>query len=195
VGLDPQNENDYSMFNFTLLGRGLIEDVGGLDWRWIGAFTTGSFDPDAADVTWTTTAFRASFGPVWGTPGEWEVAAYMNLEYQKQDLDNDNYVTGMSFPGYNLAMEYYLNSWLVGRGGVKSDYVWLTESEQVSDTQTRETKWRSQDLMWTLGLGVDKGNWGLDLALEESTVHSGYLPFNGDASSDPLAYITAWLAW
>jgi len=48
--------------------------------------------------------------------------------------------------------------------------------------------------MWTLGLGVNKGNWGLDLALEEDDVHSGYLPINGDTST-PIAYLTAWLAW
>ena len=53
---------------------------------------------------------------------------------------------------------------------------------------------RNYDFNWTLGLGVDKGNWGLDIALEESEVNSGYLPFNGN-TDEPIAYMSAWLSW
>jgi len=48
---------------------------------------------------------------------------------------------------------------------------------------------------WTAGLGIDKGNWGLDMALDESDVHSGYLPLNGDVGGDAIAYMTAWLTF
>ena len=70
----------------------------------------------------------------------------------------------------------------------------LIESFLYGTGQT-EIDSRSYDFMWTLGLGVDKGNWGLDLALEEDDVHSGYLPLNGSVSEDPIAYLTAWLSW
>jgi hypothetical protein len=49
--------------------------------------------------------------------------------------------------------------------------------------------------MWTAGLGIDKGDWGLDMALDAEDLHSGYLPFNGDVDSEPIAYITAWKSW
>ena len=81
-GLDPADQYDYSMSLITLLARGDIEDFGGLDWRWIAAFSTGSTSYKAEGVpNDSATAFRGSFGPVWGTPGEWEVAAYMSFDY------------------------------------------------------------------------------------------------------------------
>jgi hypothetical protein len=194
-GLTPQDQNDVSLFNFSLLGRGNIDDFGGVDWRWIAAFTTGSNDPKADGAEkMTTTAFRGSFGPVWGTPGEWEVAAYMNFEYMKDDFGGEDSWETMSFPAYNMAMEYYLNSWLVARGGVRSYNATETYTEGVLDGKDEE-KGRFYSLAWTMGLGVDKGNWGLDLALNEDDVHSGYLPLNGSVSDNPIAYMTAWLAW
>jgi len=194
-GLDPQNQNDYGMFNVSLLARGNLDDMGGVDWRWIAAFTSGSHDPDAADTEkLTTTGFRGSFGPVWGTPGEWEVAAYMNFDYRKDDFGANNEFSYTSFPGYNIAMEYYLNSWFIARGGMMSHNATDTGKVEVVGG-VDETTERVYDFFWTFGLGVNKGNWGLDLALEEDDLHSGYLPLNGDVSDEPIAYLTAWLSW
>ncbi|MCK9997128.1 MAG: hypothetical protein KAH56_12715 [Candidatus Krumholzibacteria bacterium] len=210
VGLDPSDVNDWDFFNFSLLARGNLDDFGGQNWRWIAAYTNGSNDPNFTDtannieaVKLTTTGFRGSFGPVWGTPGEWEVAAYLNFNYLKHDSGNfgnpetKDSISFTSFPAYNFAMEYYLNSWLVARGGVMSQNVALTETdENPGDPITEdEGQFREDLFMWTLGLGVDKGNWGLDIALEEDDVHSGYLPLNGDVSDSPIAYLTAWLSW
>ena len=210
VGLDPSDVNDWSFFNFSLLARGNIDDFGGQNWRWIAAYVNGSNDPQWTDtannlegVKLTTSGFRGSFGPVWGTPGEWEVAAYMNFNYLKHDdynffdretKDSTSYT---SFPAYNFAMEYYLNSWLVARGGVMSQNMSISETfENAGDPITEDKEeFRENLFLWTLGMGVNKGNWGLDLALNEDDVHSGYLPLNGNVSSDPIAYLTAWLAW
>jgi hypothetical protein len=203
-GLDPSDQNDMSMSLITLLGRGDLEDVGGLDWRWIAAFTTGKGDPKADQVpSYSLTAFRASFGPVWGTPGEWEVAAYMSFDYQKdeepnfEDADLKETNTMTVFPAYNMAMEYYLNSWFVLRGGVMSMAGSDKYEYQYAADDTEEDSDRFYDMHWTLGLGVDKGNWGLDMALNEDNVHSGYIVFNGDQQYEdhPLALISAWLAW
>lgn len=195
AGLVPQNQNDYGLFNFSLLARGDLEDVGGLDWRWIAAFVSGSTDPDADGAEKaSTTGFRGSFGPVWGTPGEWLVAAYMNFDYSKNDFGGETFDTDISFPGYNVAMEYYLNSWFVARGGLVSSYNSATYSLDVAGG-VEEEKETFNMFYWTFGLGVDKGNWGIDLALNEEDLHSGYLPLNGDVSDDPIAYMTAWLTW
>ena len=194
-GLDPQNQNDYGMFNFSLLARGDLEDKGGLDWRWIAAFTSGSHSPDAdgaEDVS--STSFRGAFGPVWGTTGDWLVAAYMNFQYSKDDFGGDTSFSETTFPGYNIAMEYYLNSWFVARGGIVSGYTTATDQFEVVGG-IEEEKGSFTDFFWTFGLGVNKGNWGLDLALEEDDLHSGYLPLNGSVSDEPIAYLTAWLSW
>jgi hypothetical protein len=200
-GPDPQDFNDYSFFNFALAARGDLEDVGGIDWRWIGAFSSGSSEPKMTDaVKRSTTAFRGSFGPVYGTPGEWEVAGYVSLDYVKHEsrgdavdlLDTDKW---FSFPAYNVAMEYYLNDWFVFRAGASSHNASdTTTSEQ--DPGESEDKERNYEFMWTMGLGIDKGAWGIDLALDEDSVHSGYLPFTADNSgNDNIALLTAWLDW
>jgi len=205
---DPTDANDYSYFNFALLARGDIEDFGGLDWRWIAAFASGSTDSKFSQGTvsaekLSSSGFRGSFGPVWGTPGEWEVAAYMSFDYVSHQtmgagVDRKDTISGTNFPSYNFAMEYYLNSWLVTRGGIKSynASVTFTEENPVPATDEDEESGRLYAFNWTLGLGVDKGNWGLDLALEEDNVHSGYIVFNGDQPfGHPIAYMSAWLAW
>ena len=197
----PTDANDYSDFFFTLLGRGDFE-AADINWRYIGAFSSGSLDPKADGVpSYSVTAFRGSMGPTWGTPGDWEVAAYMSFEYSQ--VENPNFtgadakdkITETIFPAYNMALEYYLNSWLVARGGIISESGWMDEENDDPSGNPRKDNYRFFDFNWTLGLGVDKGNWGLDLALEEDDVHSGYLPLNGSVSDEPIAYMTAWLAW
>jgi hypothetical protein len=204
----PADADDFSMFVLTLLARGGFT-AGDIDWRYIGAFSTGSGDPKAEDIaSYSTMAFRGSIGPVWGTPGEWEVAAYMTFDYVKEEMPaEDNFGNWLGddkvdtdtetvFPGFNMATEYYLNSWLVARGGVWS--VSGTQEDENADAASDNPEMDSDrfyDFGWTLGMGVDKGNWGLDIALEEDDVHTGYLPLNGDVSDEPIAYLTAWLAW
>ncbi len=198
----PTDANDYSMSLLTLLARGDLT-AGDIDWRWIAAFSTGSRSYKAEGVpNDSAIAFRASFGPVWGTPGEWEVAAYMSFDYMQTEEANGNGAdlkdthTNTNFPTYNMAMEYYINHWFIIRGGVVSMHDIDKDEYQANATDTEEDNDRDFDIYWTLGLGVDKGNWGLDLALEEDTVHSGYLPFNGNqGSNQPIALITAWVAW
>jgi len=201
-------DDDLGYMNISLLARGDIGNFAGQDWRIIWAGTYGSTDPKSGTMEkLSSMGTRASVGPVWGTPGEWEVAASLDFMWishdsgaeddSGQDIENQkDENTYVAFPGYNLAMEYYLNSWLVARGGVISrNGAWgKKEAQDNTGAQTEDVKW--QDTFgWTFGLGVDKGNWGLDLALEEGDVHSGYLPFNGDVSDDPIAFMTAWLAW
>lgn len=201
VTVAPTDINDESSFYFTLLARGGFEG-GGINWRYIGAFSSGSIDPKEANVASNSmTGFRASIGPVFGTPGEWEVAANMSFDYMKEEYPSwygDNLKdieTNIYFPSYNMAMEYYLNSWLVARGGVMS--MFDTDEDEYESPTTNPYKDKDSyfDFYWTLGLGVDKDTWGLDIALEEDNVHSGYLPFNGDSSDDAIAYMSAWLAW
>ena len=202
-GLDPTDQNDYSSTLITLLARGDL-NAADIDWRWIAAFSTGSASYKAEGVpNDSATAFRASFGPVWGTPGEWEVAAYMSFDYMSMEEANFNgpdlkdTFTNTVFPSYNMAMEYYLNSWFVLRGGIVSMSGTDKDEYQYAADDTEEDNDRYFDMYWTLGLGVDKGNWGLDMALNEDNVHSGYIVFNGDQQYDdhPLALISAWLAW
>jgi len=196
----PNNQGDVDYLNFSLIARGDLEDVGGLDWRWAAGFVNGTTKPQADGAeNLTSTAGRASFGPVWGTLGEWEVAGYMNFLYRTDDSSSVSSTDVLFFPSYNIAMEYYVTSWLVARSGVVSYNGSVTEKYPGLDANGNpadlEDKYRVSAFSWTLGFGVDKGSWGVDLALNEADVHSGYLPLNGSVSDTPISYLTAWLAW
>ena len=195
------DQQEWSFFLVSLLARGDIQNWGGLDWRWIAAFATGSNDPNQTDaVKLSTTAFRGSFGPVWGTPGQWEVAAYMSFDYVKDeergsDIELKDTSKYIAFPNYNMAMEYYLNSWLVARGGIRTHNSSDTFEEEIAGGGKDETKDRTFDFNWTAGVGVDKETWGIDLALDEDNMFSGYVFGNGNQFGDTIAYLSAWLRW
>jgi len=227
------SENDVSYFNLALLGRGDFSG-GGLDWRYIGAFATGSTDPKTTGLAITgdfanpdtvvtsaqklsSMAIRGSIGPVWGTPGDWEIATYLTLDYMTNDSYDDDGPRGVdlkdtdksfTLPGYHMAMEYYITDWLAARGGVVSRYEMKTEEEEVDVIVTdpvtgvrtrilgtRTTNDREYELRWTAGIGLNKETWGLDLALNESNLFSGYVFGNGDQEGPTIAYLSAWLNW
>ena len=196
------DQNDESFFELAIAARGNTFEAGGLDWRWMGAFATLSADPEpATEEKSSMMGFRGNFGPVWGTPGDWLVGAYLYFEYfdaQTANLLADNAkdtFTAITIPGYNFAMEYYITSWLAARAAVFSHYsieTYKTEGTAASDEEVKENFY---DVFWTVGLGLDKGTWGLDVALEEDQFHSGYVFSNSNNVGDAFALVTAWLRW
>ena len=189
--------NDYSSMNFDATARGRLNNVWGQNWRYLAGFAYAKISPDASgqdDIKETN--FRGSFGPVFGTPGQWEVAGYMTFSYMKGEDGGDSTTNaddlalkGITLPGYNLAGEYYMNDWFVVRTGVVSSYIFVTE-----DNGPAQDKYREWEYTWTAGFGVDKDNFGLDFALDEGHVHSGYL-LNGNVGGNVFAWISAWFNW
>ncbi len=194
-GTDGQN--DWSTMNFNLTARGDIPNFAGLSWRYLGAFTYINYSPDndAIDDQGIMN-FRASFGPTFGTPGEWLVAGYMTFSYMSftddqaaDSSDDDETFTMVDLPGYTLSGEYYLNNWFVVRAGVVSNYFFVTDEEGPAKDSDRFYSYT-----WTAGFGIDKDSFGLDFALNEDLLHSGYV-LNGNLDDDAFAYITAWFNW
>jgi hypothetical protein len=197
----PTDANDFSFTEFALAVRGQRFTSGPCDWRWMVAFATQSASPKAPQTEkYSMTGFRGNFGPVWGTPGDWEVAGYLYFDYMKFSEpysfgDNSKETaTYIVLPGYNFAFEYYITSWLPARASVASYYVMETEKIEGTTADDEEVNGRWYDLYWTVGVGFDKSSWGLDLALHEENFHSGYI-FNGDVGGDVFALISAWLKW
>lgn len=200
-GAAPDPSQDTGTFNIALTSRGDIDNFAGFAWRYLAGFysASDSYDADGVDSD-SYMGFRGSFGPVFGTPGEWEVAGYITLDYRSENLkggagaglDEEKY-TEFGFPNYNLAGEYYLSSWFVMRAGVASMFVAETY-EDTSTAGTEQDKDKYYDYFWTMGFGIDKDSWGLDFALEEGEVFSGYF-LNGDTGGDVFAYISAWYNW
>lgn len=201
--LDPSDVNDESFTTLALAVRGRPFRSGGIDWRWTLAFTSQSMNPKEEGLETTSlTAFRANFGPVWGAPRDWLVSAYLYFDYTTakepyESQDNDKYTeTYIVFPGYNIAMEYYLTSWLAMRGSIFSHYSMETyKVEGAAVGENGEQKENFYDAFWTIGLGLDKEAWGLDISLEEDQLHTGYLPFGAQNLGDTIALITAWVRW
>jgi hypothetical protein len=193
----PAPSQDFSTMNFGLTVRGRLMNVWGQNWRYLGGFAYAKGSPDDATLDdIKQMAFRGSFGPVFGTPGQWEVAGYLTFNYDKYTDDgdaNDNtddYTgTTMTLPGYNLAGEYYMNDWFVVRTGVTSAYRFYKD-----ETGPATDKFRGFDYTWTAGFGIDKDSFGLDFALDEGNVHSGYF-LNGATGGDTFAWISAWFNW
>ncbi len=196
------DQNDTSLFELAVAARGNTFEAGGINWRWLAAFATYSSSPNADGIeSDTMTAFRGNFGPVWGTPGDWLVSAYIYFDYlnavEANDLaanakDTGTYIT---IPGYNFAMEYYLNSWLAARAAVFSHYSMDTYKTEGTPADDGEIKSKVYDVFWTVGLGVDKEVWGLDIALEEDQFHTGYVLSNTNNVGNAIALVTAWLRW
>ncbi len=201
--LDPSDVNDENYTTFAIAARGRRFEAGGLDWRWLAAFATQMADPKEDGVEkYSATGFRADFGPVWGTERDWLLSAYIYFDYtemQEPNFDAANAkdtFTSIVFPGYNIAMEYYITKWLAMRGSIFSHYSMETYKTEGTTADNGEIKEKFFDAFWTIGLGFDKESWGLDLALEESYLHTGYLPFGADLNEDNvIALITAWLRW
>ena len=194
-GTDGQN--DWSTMNTSLMARGSIQDFAGLSWRYLGAFNYASYSPDDdTEDDQSFLNFRASFGPTFGTPGEWLVAGYMTFDYTSftddqtsATADDDETDTYITLPGYTLSGEYYLNNWFVVRMGVLSTYVFNSEEVGSSTDDSRDYSYT-----WTAGFGIDKDTFGLDFALNEDALHSGYF-LNGNTDEDTFAYISAWFNW
>ncbi len=193
----PNPSQDYSSMNFDITARGRLNNVWGQNWRYLGGFSYAKVSPDANgqdDIK--ETDFRGSFGPVFGTPGQWEVAGYLTLSYAKGENgndsttpDDDQSLKGLILPGYNLAGEYYMNDWFVVRTGVVSSYIFVTEENGAASDKYREFEYT-----WTTGFGIDKDSFGLDFALDEGHVHSGYF-LNGATGGNTFAWISAWFNW
>jgi len=201
--LDPSDQNDLSFTEFALAVRGNSFRAGGLDWRWMVAFAMESADPKLQDTEkFSMTGFRGNFGPVFGTPGDWLIGSYIyfeSLTFQEPYVSGDNSkykYTEIIFPGYNIAMEYYITSWLAARGSVFSHFAQWTDKIEGHATDNEEIKGKDYDVYWTAGIGFDKEVWGLDLALEEDNLHTGYILGNSQSTiGDTIALITAWLRW
>ncbi len=193
----PTPSQDYSTMNFAATARGRLNNVWGQNWRYLVGFAYAKMSPDATGVDdLKETDFRGSFGPVFGTPGQWEVAGYMTLGYSKGTNGQDSTIAtddlalkGLMLPGYNLAGEYYMNDWFVVRTGVVSNYFFVTE-----ENGTTTDKYRTFEYTWTTGFGIDKDSFGLDFALDEGHVHSGYF-LNGATGGNTFAWISAWFNW
>jgi hypothetical protein len=84
------DQNDTSLFELAVAARGNSFEAGGINWRWLAAFATYSSSPNADGIeSDTMTAFRGNFGPVWGTPGDWLVSAYIYFDYLNAVEAND----------------------------------------------------------------------------------------------------------
>ena len=196
----PDDGAKFSTLNAALTARGDLENFAGFAWRYLVGFSYGKLSPKADTAEdYTEMAFRGSFGPVFGTPGEWEVAGYITYDFQSYEdkgvADTEDTVKDGSstFPGYNLAGEYYLNNWFAFRAGVQSSFI-SEKMEEDFAAGTETDKETNYYYMWTMGFGIDKDAWGLDFALQEGNVHSGYF-LNGDIGGDAFAYISGWFNW
>ncbi|MGD8394860.1 MAG: hypothetical protein PVF43_05225 [Candidatus Eiseniibacteriota bacterium] len=198
----PGNDLSGDVFLFAAGVRGYME-AAGLDWGVLGSFGIASSEYDVqpdSSVTEDITAFMVGFGPVWQDEAEdWTVAGYLTLERQSLKTEpgptagvTEQTMSAFTFPGYRLAAERRVFSWMKVRGGVRSDYQ-FDKNESTSSGGTVTATERDYDFRWTGGVSFEVGDFVLDGAINEPWFTSGPSIIGND--TDFLAFASATYHW
>jgi len=175
-----------------------VEQSEDLQLGWMGEFSfhSGGSDVTTAGTTTTTdesaTTFVLGMGPVYSPSERTTVAMYGTFEYLHSSSDdgttND---TGTSYiiPGWHIAGEFELASWLQARVGVESRFSISKDKTEVVGGASSESQIVDLNFRWHTGIGVNLGNFQLDGYIDPSVITSGTDLF-GD-STDLFGLVSA----
>lgn len=154
--------------------RTAIDESDALFLGWLGMFSYGSSTRDVtsgtatSSVDYSTFALQVGVGPVYHPNARTNVAMYGTFDYiyAKQDLPttaNDSTLTSWAIPGWNVAAEVELTSWLQFRSGLRQRFSFnKLKVEPPAPGNTNETKVNVLDFEWTTGIGLHAGNFSFD---------------------------------
>jgi hypothetical protein len=161
-----------------------VEDSDDLQLGWVGMFnytTAGEdFTPDGGakqETDRSLTSFVFGAGPVYQPHERTTVSAYGTFEYNRTHLNDKTANTKATdteyiIPGWKIASEIELASWLQARAGVVSRFV---ISSDKLETAAGESKGQTSELEfdWHTGLGVQLGDFMFDGYLNPSVLTTG----------------------
>lgn len=159
---------------------------------WLGTFgyTTGSLDFTPSGMTQVSTDrtaidFAVGAGPVYKPNDRTNVAMYGTFEYNSRKDDSSALTethTNMVIPGWNIACEVDLASWLQWRGGMRSKFRFYNDKSEPSAGSSTEDKSNILDFDWTTGLGMKVGQLQIDGFLNPTVLTSGTDLLGNDSS-------------
>ncbi|UCE02649.1 MAG: hypothetical protein JSW67_00090 [Candidatus Latescibacterota bacterium] len=161
-----------------------VEDSDDLQLGWLGMFNYTSagrdFTPDGGtkeETDRSLTSFVFGAGPVYQPHERTSVSAYGTLEYNRAHANDKTASTKATdteyiIPGWHIASEIELASWLQARAGVVSRFV-ITHDKL--ETTAGEAKAQTSELEfdWHTGLGVQLGDFMFDGYLNPSVLTTG----------------------
>lgn len=184
---------EYSPFHIGIgLRRTAMDESDALFLGWLGMFsyTSGSVDFTPTAGTSSSTdlnqmRLQLGAGPVYHPNDRTNVAMYGTFEYVSDTEEisggDKNTSTEMVIPGWNVAAELEVTSWMQFRSGLRSRFVFETsKTEPPAPGTTVEDKGNRLDYAWTTGIGLRFGNFTLDGYLDPSVITTG-TDFLGEA--------------
>jgi hypothetical protein len=134
--------------------------------------------PPGTSTDFSSLNFVVGAGPVYKPNDRTNVAMYGTFEYDRNEGDNGTLSstdTEVVIPGWNVAAEVEIASWLQFRSGLRSKYTFVSNRDETVGPPPVETEDKSNrlDFDWTTGIGVQWGNFTLDGFLDPSVMTSG----------------------
>jgi len=133
-------------------------------------------------------------GPVYRPSARTNVAMYGTVEFDRSENQTGtvtNTTTNIVVPGWHIAAEVELKSWLQARAGIVSRYTF--ENRKTEDTMpvsSTEDKEVSLVYEWTSGVGIHFDNFRVDGYLDPSVLTNG-TSFFGTASNRLFGLVSA----
>jgi hypothetical protein len=153
---------------------------------WLGeiAYTSGSADFTPVPAGPGTSGDFSNLnlvlgaGPVYKPNDRTNVAMYGTFEYNQDETDDatvkDTHTESV-IPGWNVAAEVEIASWLQFRSGLRSKFVFFTEEHDFADVNTPDTQDKNNrlDFDWSTGIGVRWGNFTFDGYFDPAVITTG----------------------
>jgi hypothetical protein len=169
-----------SPFGFSLAARSTPADQSdNLVLGWLGNFDYEKLSLDVtptggtlATTDYSRMNFIAGVGPVYKPNDRTNVAMYGTFEFEsnKQTPPSpgvEQKLTTMTIPGWNIAAEMDVASWLQVRAGLRSSFTFNKEEGSGTD------KTNDHPFMWTSGVGIHLNNLQIDGYLDPRVVTTG----------------------
>jgi hypothetical protein len=173
---------DASPSGFSVAARKTAtEQSEDLQLGWLGEF---SFFSGGSDVTTPTTSssldlsdlsFVVGMGPVYTPSERTSVSMYGTFEYRHNTSDDGTTKdTGNDYiiPGWHVAGEVELTSWLQARTGLESRYT-IARSKTETAGASDETQEVALNFRWHTGVGISIGNFKIDGYIDPAVITSG----------------------
>jgi hypothetical protein len=171
---------------------------------WLGMFSYTDAD---VDVTGLGTQdgrainLQVGVGPTYRPNDRTTIAAYGTFEYQQARTSQPlmggtetDTASQISIPGWNIAGEFDLTSWLQFRAGARSRFMFNElhheESVPMVPPVDERTKTNALDFAWTTGIGVNVGGFQFDGFIDPEVMTSGTDLLGESASGDLFGMVS-----
>ena len=148
---------------------------------WLGMFgyTTGGPEETGgatSKVDESQIMFEVGAGPVYTPHERTSVAMYGTLGYDRDKAESSGStftMTNYVVPGWNIAAEVEVASWLQARAGVRSRFRIVTDKTEASGSASVEDQGTSLEFSWHTGIGISFDDFTIDGYFDPNVITSG----------------------